>query len=259
MGTADGFPHEGPPHRVTVRSFWLDTHEVTVAEFRRFVEETGFVTLAERMGSGMVFDLRRRAWNQFAEGATWRHPEGPPARPRDDEPVTQVSWHDAAAYAAWAGKRLPTEAEWEFAARDGLSGRRFPWGDELAPGGRHRMNVWQGPAPERDTGEDGWRGRAPVCQYPPSRLGLYDMAGNVWEWCADWFDPDYYRASPAVDPRGPAAGEERVIRGGSWLCSEGFCQGYRVAARNHTTPDSMFSHQGFRCARDADPKRGGRG
>jgi formylglycine-generating enzyme required for sulfatase activity len=250
MGSEDGYSDEGPIHPVEVRPFWLDRTEVTVAAFERFVRGTGYQTEAERFGWSGVFQRRTGTWARV-DGADWRHPEGPdqpPARP--DEPVTQVSWNDAAAYARWAGKRLPTEAEWEFAARGGLEGKAFPWGDEPCPGRRCAANSWQGPFPVHDLGTDGHRGRALVGQYPANGYGLQDMAGNVWEWTADWYDPDYYRSSPTTAPPGAAAGTERAMRGGSFLCSPSFCFRYRVAARSHATPDTGLNHVGFRCAGD---------
>jgi formylglycine-generating enzyme len=252
MGSPDGHPAETPVRRVTVDAFWIDRHEVTVAAFAGFVDATGYVTEAERFGWSGVFDLERRQW-QPVEGAYWRSPEGPGSSAPVDEPVTQVSWNDAVAYATWAGKRLPTEAEWEYAARGGLEGRRYAWGDELRPGGIPVANWWQGRFPDENTVEDGFLMRAPVGRFPPNRYGLYDMAGNVWEWVADWFDAGYYAVAPARNPRGPAAGAERVMRGGSWMCAENFCANYRVAARSSATPDSALNNLGFRCARDPDP------
>ena len=251
MGTDDGMPHEGPAHEVTVKSFWIDRHEVTVAEFARFVEATRYVTEAERFGWSGVFDARTGDWTRV-DGANWRQPEGIGSQAQPREPVTQVSWNDAQEYARWAGKRLPTEAEWEYAARGGLAGRRYAWGDDLRPHGRPVANWWQGHFPDRDTGEDGFTGRAPVGSFAPNNFGLHDVAGNVWEWCADWFDESYYRRSPGRDPRGPEGGAERVLRGGSWMCSENFCTNYRVAGRGHATPDTGLNNLGFRCARDAD-------
>ncbi len=249
MGAAGEMPEEAPVHRVEVKSFWIDAREVTVAEFARFVAATNYRTEAERFGWSGVFDVKTGEWTRV-DGADWRHPEGPQSRAKDEEPVCQVSWNDAAAYAQWAGKRLPTEAEWEYAARGGLAGKRYAWGDELRPGGRPAANWWQGRFPEADTGEDGFKGRAPVASFAPNNHGLYDVGGNLWEWCADWFDEGYYARSPAANPPGPDAGEERVIRGGSWMCSENFCSNYRVSARSRATPDTGLNNLGFRCAGD---------
>ena len=250
MGAEGEMPEEAPAHRVTVSSFWMDAREVTVAEFARFVEATGYRTEAERFGWSGVFNTETGEWERV-DGANWRRPEGPRSEARGDEPVCQVSWNDAAAYARWAGKRLPTEAEWEYAARGGLEGKRYAWGDELRPGGRPVANWWQGRFPEGDTGEDGYAARrAPAGSFAPNGYGLYDAGGNVWEWCADWFDAEYYARGPAANPAGPEAGEERVIRGGSWMCSENFCSNYRVAARSRATPDSGLNNLGFRCASD---------
>src|SRR5437764_4191584 len=183
MGTDDGMPDEAPVHQVALQSFWMDAHEVTVAEFAKFVAATNYETDAEKFGWSGVFNMKTGAWENV-NGASWRHPDGPASQANSDEPVCQVSWHDAAAYARWAGKRLPTEAEWEYAARGGLTGKRYAWGDELRPGGKPVANWWQGHFPERNTGEDGYIGRAPVGQFAPNGYGLFDMAGNVWEWCA---------------------------------------------------------------------------
>ena len=250
MGAGDEMPDEAPAHEVAVAPFWIDAREVTVEEFSEFVTATGYRTDAERFGWSGVFDRESGGWTAV-EGADWRHPEGPGSRAAPDEPVCQVSWRDAAGYARWAGKRLPTEAEWEYAARGGLAGRRYAWGDELRPGGRPVANWWQGSFPAHDSGEDGFRGRAPAGSFRPNGYGLHDVGGNVWEWCADWYAADYYAASPRENPRGPGAGSERVLRGGSWMCSENFCSNYRVAARSHATPDTGLDNLGFRCARDA--------
>jgi formylglycine-generating enzyme required for sulfatase activity len=248
MGDDESMPHEGPAHWVTVDSFWMDATEVTVGEFARFVGETGYRTEAEKFGWSGVFDIRDRQWKNV-KGATWRAPEGPGSTARPDEPVTQVSWHDANEYAQWSEKRLPTETEWEYAARGGLTGKTYAWGDDLRPHGKAVANWWQGRFPDLNTKEDGFTMRAPVGSFAPNDYGLYDVAGNVWEWCADWFDANYYAASPNLNPQGAAHGEERAMRGGSWMCAENFCVNYRVAARSSATPDTGLNNLGFRCVR----------
>jgi formylglycine-generating enzyme required for sulfatase activity len=260
---------EGPVHPVTLTPFWIDACAVTNEQFNAFVNATGYRTDAERFGWSFVFQghltpqqqaaavrlvVQGSAWWCRVDGATWRHPEGPRSniKRRWPHPVVHVSWHDALAYCAWAGKRLPTEAEWEFAARGGLGpGHRFPWGDELEPGGRHFMNVWQGVFPTHNTEADGYYGPAPAKSFRANAYGLYNLTGNVWEWCWDWFDPAYYRASPPADPTGPAAGARRVMRGGSYLCHASYCNRYRVDSRSGNTPDSAATNLGFRCVRDA--------
>jgi len=249
MGADDGMPFEAPAHSVTVRSFLMDEHEVTVAEFAEFVKATGYTTEAERFGSSGVFDIRSGEW-LMRKGADWRHPDGPNSTAQPQEPVVQVSWNDAAAYAKWSGKRLPTEAEWEFAARGGLEGKKYAWGDDLRPNGKPVANWWQGTFPTTNTVEDGFQMRAPVESFSPNGYGLYDVAGNAWEWCSDWYADDYYDSSPESEPTGPEAGEERVIRGGSWMCAENFCTNYRVAARSHSTPETGLNNLGFRCVKD---------
>lgn len=249
MGTDNGFPYEGPSHEVTVRPFYMDRTEVTVAAFRAFVTATGYKTDAEKFGWSGVFDPKIPGWTK-CDGADWRHPTGPKSTARDNDPVVHVSFADATAYAAWARKRLPTEAEFEFALRGGLDHKVFPWGDELTPGGRHLANTWQGNFPDRDTAADGFDTIAPVASFPPNPYGLYDIAGNVWEWTADYFAADYYAHSPKDNPTGPDKGDEKVIRGGSWLCASNYCAGYRAAARQHTAPDSGLNNLGFRCVRD---------
>jgi formylglycine-generating enzyme required for sulfatase activity len=227
----------------------MDRNEVTVSQFAAFVKGAAYKTGAEDLGWSGVFDIESAEWKKV-DGADWRHPEGPSSIAPPNEPVTQVSWNDAVAYARWVHKRLPTEAEFEYAARGGLSGRKYSWGDDLTPHGRYRANCWQGLFPDRNLGEDGFIRRAPVGSFPPNGYGLYDMTGNVWEWCADWFSEGYYRESAPENPRGPLTGATRVIRGGSWLCSENYCTGYRVAARNQTAPDSGLNNLGFRCVTD---------
>jgi sulfatase modifying factor 1 len=265
-----GFPldGEGPVHAVALEPFYLDATAVTNEQFNAFVNATGYKTEAERFGWSFVFEGQLSAkqlstavrgvvqgsqWWCRVDGATWRHPEGPGSniKQRWAHPVVQVSWNDAAAYCAWAKKRLPTEAEWEFAARGGLMAlNRFPWGDELEPAGRHRMNVWQGVFPSKNTAADGHAGVAPAQSFKPNAYGLYQMTGNVWEWCADWFDSQYYRRSPRENPTGPERGHTRVMRGGSFLCHASYCNRYRVDARNHNGPDTSTTNIGFRCASD---------
>ncbi|MER5620144.1 formylglycine-generating enzyme family protein [Streptosporangium sp. NPDC002544] len=268
MGTddAEGFPAdgEGPIRTVTVRPFLLARTAVTNAQFAAFVKATGYVTDAERFNWSYVFhllvapDLRRRApspaetpWWLVIEGTSWQAPQGPGStiNGRQDHPVVHVSWRDAAAYCAWAGGRLPTEAEWEYAARGGLDQARYPWGDELTPRGQHRCNIWQGRFPTHNTGADGHLGTAPVKSYRPNGYGLHNMVGNAWEWCADWFGTDHL-SRPLEDPRGPETGTSRVIRGGSYLCHDSYCNRYRVAARSSNTPDSSSGNTGFRLAAD---------
>lgn len=262
---------EGPVREVALSPFWIDSVAVTNEAFAAFVEATDYTTEAERFGWSYVFQTRvpakikrklrgeRRVrdleWWIAVEGASWRKPEGSGSniKKRMDHPVVHVTWNDAAAYAAWVGKRLPTEAEWEFAARGGLDRKRYVWGDELTPGGKHRCNIWQGAFPERDTAEDGYAGTCPVHAFRPNGYGLFNMAGNTWEWCADWFDPHWHvppRTETRVDPTGPPAGNARAMRGGSYLCHASYCNRYRVGARTANTPDSSTGNLGFRCAAD---------
>ena len=294
MGTDDvrSFPNERPAHRVHVGGFWIDEHDVTNAEFAKFVEATGYVTTAERkpdweelkkelppgtpkpddsllVAGSLVFtptagpvplsDLS--AWWRWIPGANWSHPEGPGStiQGRENHPVVQVSWNDAVAYAKWTGKRLPTEAEWEFAARGGLEGKRYPWGDEFRPGGKFMANTWTGEFPYKNTAEDGYAGTSPVKSFPPNGYGLYDMAGNVWQWCSDWYRVDAFAElasknvcsdsggpSESWDPADPYA-PKRVVKGGSFLCNPSYCESYRPSARRGTPPDTGSSHTGFRC------------
>ncbi|MGG5817288.1 formylglycine-generating enzyme family protein [Falsiroseomonas sp. HW251] len=291
MGSNHHYVEERPAHRVSVSPFWMDEATVTNAEFARFVEATGYVTVAERpldpamypgakpemlkpgslvfTGSEGPVDTRDyRNWWCWVPGACWRHPEGPGSDVGDraDHPVVQVAYEDAEAYARWAGKELPTEAEWEFAARGGLEGKEFVWGDELVPDGVHMANVWQGSFPWQNLAEDGYDLTAPVRSFPPNGYGLYDMAGNVWQWTADWFarghaaDPAKPCCAP-TDPRGPAMEgsydpaspairiPRKVTKGGSFLCAPSYCRRYRPAARHAQMVDSGMSHIGFRCIR----------
>jgi sulfatase modifying factor 1 len=253
---------EGPVHKIHVVEFAIDVFTVTNARFARFVEATGHRTDAERYGSSAVFHLLVEAnahdvlgqatgapWWLDVRGADWAHPRGPHSRWKDvpDHPVVHVSHRDALAYCAWAGRRLPTEAEWEYAARGGLNGARFPWGDTLrGPEDEHLTNIWQGTFPTYNTADDGFLGTCPVGTFPPNGYGLHEMSGNVWEWCADWFSPHYYRNSPTHNPPGPKAGMGRVTRGGSYLCHDSYCNRYRVAARTGNTPESSSGNCGFR-------------
>ncbi len=270
MGTDDGVGYpadgEGPARRVVVRPFWLDVCAVTNAQFLRFIKASDYVTEAERYGWSFVFhsfvspQIARSVmkapldtpWWSVVERADWRRPEGPDSsiRRRMEHPVVHVSWNDAAAYCEWVGKRLPSEAEWEFAARGGLLQRTYPWGNELAPKGEHRCNIWQGAFPDHNSREDGYIGTCPVRTFPPNDHGLYNMVGNVWEWCSDWFNASYPAAAVHDDPQGPRAGSRRSMRGGSYLCHQSHCNRYRVAARGSNTPDSSTGNLGFRCARD---------
>jgi formylglycine-generating enzyme len=253
---------EGPVHRVRLSPFRIEPYAVTNARFAAFVEGAGYVTDAERYGWSFVFGgllpdhfqptrgVAQAPWWRQVYGADWRHPEGPhaDAAQRADHPVVHVSWNDAVAFCAWSGERLPTEAEWEYAARGGLPGERFPWGAELEPSGEHRMNVFQGRFPLENSCADGHAATAPADAFPPNGYGLYNMTGNVWEWCADWFDPGYYETSPPADPPGPRDGMHRVMRGGSYLCHASYCNRYRVDARSANEPDSSAGNVGFRVA-----------
>lgn len=274
-----------PVHRVMVDGFWMDRTAVTNEQFVQFVEATGYVTVAERtpeakdfpgaapenlVAGSVVFkpskgpvplDDHLRWWT-YLKGADWRHPEGPESdlRGREKHPVVHVAWDDAVAYARWAGKRLPSEAEFEFAARGGQARKKYAWGDDLRPAGQWMANIWQGHFPYDNTAEDGYRATAPVGSFPANGYGLHDMAGNVWEWCADWYRPDYYaklaaQPQPIHDPRGPSNSYDpaepgmakRVMRGGSYLCTDQYCTAYEVGARGKGAPDTGTNHLGFRC------------
>jgi formylglycine-generating enzyme required for sulfatase activity len=258
---ADG---EGPVRRVHVAPFRIDACAVTNARFAAFCLATGYATDAERHGWSLVFagllpadapparTAAEAPWWRLVLGADWRHPEGPGSSlvGRLDHPAVHVSWRDATAFCAWAGGRLPTEAEWELAARGGLEGKRYPWGDELAPGGVHRCNIWQGRFPDRNAFEDGSPGTSQVDAFPPNGYGLYNTVGNVWEWCADWWSVAWHRRGPPHDPQGPPAGDRQVLKGGSYLSHHAHDFRYRVAARQGLSPDSSTGDIGFRCARD---------
>lgn len=268
----EGYPADGetPVHQVHVAEFRIDAAAVTNTQFAAFVDATGYRTESEVYGTSAVFHLAVQAapadvlgtaagapWWLNVRGADWAHPAGPASRWQDvpDHPVTQVSHTDALAYCAWAGRALPTEAQWEYAARGGLAQARYPWGDELHgvtdDGGiLHRCNIWQGSFPSVNRGEDGYLTTAPVRSFEPNGYGLYQSSGNVWEWCADWFLPKYYKSCAAqgivVDPAGPTIGRGRVMRGGSYLCHDSYCNRYRLAARSSNSPESASGNCGFR-------------
>jgi len=279
-----------PIHQVRVDGFWMDATEVTNEQFAKFVAATGYITVAEHkprqedyptappenlVAGSVVFTPTEQPvpldnyfqWWSYVHGADWRHPTGPDSSivGREKYPVVQIAYADAVAYATWAGKRLPTEAEWEYAARGGLAQKRYAWGDELKPDGKWMANIWEGRFPVKDTGDDGFAGVAPVAQYAPNGYGLYDVAGNVWEWTGDWYRPDSYaeqaKAGVAVNPTGPASSfdptepgeKKRVLRGGSFLCTDQYCTRYMVGTRGKGEITSGSSHLGFRCVKADSP------
>lgn len=289
LGSQEG-DHDAPLRPVKLSGFWIDQTEVSNAQFAAFATATGYVTTAERkptpeevpgvpeellVAGSLVFappsdavDLRQFwSWWSYVKGANWRQPEGPGSSTvgREDHPVVHVSWDDAVSYATWANKRLPTEAEWEFAARAGLDRNRYVWGQEQRLKGRLPANIWQGEFPKRNSEEDGYKTTAPVRAFPKNGFGLYGMSGNVWEWCQDWYHPTGYGdvKQVAVDPQGPKVSYDpdepgamkRVMRGGSFLCSDVYCLGYLPGTRMKSTPDTSLCHTGFRCVADAPPPK----
>jgi len=268
MGTNDeeGFPAdgEGPVREIALAPFFIDATTVTNQQFAEFIDATHYKTDAEKFGWSFVFygllsEKERNAHPKVAQqtpwwcaipGAKWDHPEGKDSNIDDriNHPVVHVSWNDAQSYCNWKGRRLPTEAEWEFAARGGLVQKKFPWGDELTPNGEHRCNIWQGNFPSYNSLDDGYLGTAPAKSFKPNDFALYNMAGNVWEWCSDWFSADFHKTSTRKNPTGPEKGNAKVMRGGSFLCHHSYCNRYRVAARSSNTIDSSTSNIGFRCA-----------
>lgn len=281
MGTEDPtFTDAQPLHTVKVNGFWMDEHEVTNAQFAAFVKATGYKTIAERplnpkdfpgvpvdkLVPGSAVFMPKDAengpkgelwWWKYVPGAYWQHPFGPGSTAKDNEPVVHISYLDAEAYAKWAGKRLPTEAEWEFAARAGSEQQPYYWGEELKPSGKWQANIFQGHFPDGDTKEDGYKGIAPIKSFAPNRFGLYDMDGNVWEWCSDYYRPDYYQNSPKDNPQGPKDSYDpqepglvkRVQRGGSFLCSDEYCNRYKAGSRGKGEVSSGSNNLGFRCVK----------
>lgn len=298
MGASDkeGRPDEYPLHKVSVHGFFMDKTEVTNAEFQKFVSATGYITTAEKkpdweelkkqlppgtakppdsilVAASLVFSPPAQVanldnasqWWQWSQGADWKHPQGPGSniKGKDNYPVVHISWYDAMAYCKWSGKRLPTEAEWEYAAGNGALHQTYPWGNENIDAGQVKANTWQGNFPVKNTERDHFYRTAPVRSFAANRYGLYDMAGNVWEWCSDWYRNDYFQQLKdvvSVDPAGPATSYDpmeptipkKVVKGGSFLCNASYCKGYRVSSRMKTSPDTGLEHTGFRCVKDGE-------
>lgn len=290
MGTQDpDFADASPVHKVTLHGFWIDTHEVTNAQFKDFVNATNYITVAERplnpadfpgvpasslVPGSAVFTTPKHEvsltdpsqWWKYIPDANWKHPTGPQSSivDKDNYPVVQICYADALAYTKWAGKRLPTEAEWEYAARGGqLTNTTFYWGNEMHPGGKAMANNFQGNFPNKDIGTDGFKGVAPVKSFPPNPYKIYDMEGNVWEWCNDFYRPDYYQHSPQNDPKGPAESYDpeepntvtRVQRGGSFICSEQYCERFKAGSRGKGEINSASNNLGFRCVANDIPTK----
>ena len=271
MGTESemGFPQdgEGPIREVELDPFYIDETAVTNEQFLRFIKSTGYTTEAEIYGWSFVFhslipeyltEISTQSplgtpWWKKVDGANWQNPQGPGTNIESimDHPVVHISWNDASEYCSWSGKRLPTEAEWEYAARSGLTQNIFPWGNDLTPNGVHMCNIWQGEFPTNNTKEDGFIGTAPVKSFYPNEFGLYNMVGNVWEWQSDWFSTIFLNKNTLSNPSGPSEGTAKTIKGGSYLCHESYCNRYRVAARSSNTPDSSTGNLGFRCVKSA--------
>lgn len=258
---------EGPIREVHVNDFYIGKTAVTNNQFAEFVDATGYRTETEEFGWSFVFYLfvepnnRSEAyqfppgtpWWRRVDGSSWKHPEGPGSdiKERMNHPVVHITWNDAATYCQWSGKRLPSEAEWEFAARGGLEQKIYPWGDDLTPNGDHLCNIWQGDFPSLNLAQDGFTGTAPAEYYKPNGFGLYNLVGNVWEWQTDWFSASFHVSrAPSFNPVGPPNGTSKTIKGGSYLCHDTYCNRYRVAARTSNTPDSSTGNLGFRCAAD---------
>lgn len=247
IGSETGLPNEQPVFEMEVAPFLMDKNLVTVAEFSEFVDKTGYVTEAEEIGNGVVFNFSQAEWT-LVEGVSWRYPNGPDGEPAlDNHPVRQISWNDANAYLDWAGKRLPTEFEWEHAAKGGENTRDpYSWGESLVENGTFKANTWNGTFPVQNVAEDGYLQTSPVGEFNITELGLTDMGGNVWEWTESWYRP-YFDLN---QPYKPNSMSEKVLRGGSFMCHESYCHGYRVSARSHTPPDNALFHVGFRGVKD---------